>query len=183
MDCVPFLMRDATLQRTTDVAKVFPDRRTDEASSFNWTDLQRLNAGRWFLQVQAAFETTHTTGPPGLALVLDSANLTHPVTRPQDDPFWTAPGLSPRETERIANQSVCSLEQLLKLASYHNSTVVFRLQRPPVDHPCHHSWINDTLQAVRRSGIPQNLVGGPGHSRSAGFSPSPSPKLSLFMFR
>lgn len=54
---------------------------------------------------------------------------------------------------------MCSLEQLLKLASYHNSTVVFRLQRPPADHPCHHSWINDTLQAVQRSGIPQSLVG------------------------
>lgn len=125
VDGVPFLMRDRTLQRTTDVAKVFPDRQVDEASSFNWTDLQQLNAGRWFLK---------------------------------DDPFWTAPGLSPREKQLIANQSVCSLEQLLKLASYHNSTVVFRLQRPPADHPCHHSWINDTLQAVQRSGIPQSLV-------------------------
>lgn len=82
-----------------------------------------------------------------------------PPPRPQDDPFWTAPGLSPREAELIAYQSVCSLEQLLTLASYHNSTVVFRLQRPPADHPCHHSWINDTLQAVLRSGIPQRLVG------------------------
>lgn len=66
MDGVPFLMRDRTLQRTTDVAKVFPDRQADEASSFNWTDLQQLNAGRWFLKVpplhseqelQAAFRT------------------------------------------------------------------------------------------------------------------------------
>lgn len=45
-------MRDRTLQRTTDVAKVFPDRQVDEASSFNWTDLQQLNAGRWFLKVR-----------------------------------------------------------------------------------------------------------------------------------
>lgn len=52
MDGVPFLMRDRTLQRTTDVAKVFPDRQVDEASSFNWTDLQQLNAGRWFLKVR-----------------------------------------------------------------------------------------------------------------------------------
>lgn len=52
VDGVPFLMRDRTLQRTTDVAKVFPDRQVDEASSFNWTDLQQLNAGRWFLKVR-----------------------------------------------------------------------------------------------------------------------------------
>ena len=76
----------------------------------------------------------------------------------QDDPFWTVHSLSPRERDLIANQSVCSLEQLLKLASYHNSTVVFRLRRPPADHPCYYSWINDTLQAVQQSGVPQGLV-------------------------
>lgn len=76
----------------------------------------------------------------------------------QDDPFWTAHALTPHQKNLIANQSVCSLEQLLKLASYHNSTVVIRLRRPPEDHPCYHSWINDTLQAVQRSGLPQSLV-------------------------
>ncbi|KAL3992073.1 uridine kinase [Sarotherodon galilaeus] len=125
MDGVPFLMRDLTLRRTTDVEKVFPDRQMDEASLFNWTDLQQLNAGRWFLK---------------------------------DDPFWTVHTLFQHEKERIANQTVCSLEQLLKLASYHNSTVVFRLRRPPPKHPCYDSWINDTLQAVRQSGVPQSLV-------------------------
>lgn len=125
MDGVPFLMHDRTLQRTTDVVKVFPDRQMDDASHFNWTDLQQLNAGQWFLK---------------------------------DDPFWTVHMLSPHERDLIANQSVCSLEQLLKHASYHNSTVVFRLRRPPRDHPCYHSWINDTLQAVQQSGVPQRLV-------------------------
>ncbi|XP_072248979.1 glycerophosphodiester phosphodiesterase domain-containing protein 5 isoform X1 [Leuresthes tenuis] len=125
VDGVPFLMHDRTLQRTTDVEKVFPDRQMDEASYFNWTDLQQLNAGQWFLK---------------------------------NDPFWTVNSLSPQEKNRIANQSVCSLEQLLKLASYHNITVVFRLRRPPPQHPCYHSWINDTLQAVQQSGVPQSLV-------------------------
>lgn len=55
MDGVPFLMRDFTLRRTTDVEKVFPDRQMDEASLFNWTDLQQLNAGRWFLKVVLGF--------------------------------------------------------------------------------------------------------------------------------
>ncbi|XP_060901849.1 glycerophosphodiester phosphodiesterase domain-containing protein 5 isoform X1 [Labrus mixtus] len=124
-DGVPFLMHDHTLQRTTDVQKVFPDRATIDASYFNWTDLQHLNAGQWFLK---------------------------------GDPFWTVHMLSPHEKDLITNQSVCSLEQLLKLASYHNTTVVFRLRRPPPEHPCHYSWINDTLQAVQQSGIPQSLV-------------------------
>uniref|UniRef100_A0A3P8U5A0 Glycerophosphodiester phosphodiesterase domain containing 5 n=1 Tax=Amphiprion percula TaxID=161767 RepID=A0A3P8U5A0_AMPPE len=125
VDGVPFLMHDLTLRRTTDVGKVFPDRQMDEASRFNWTDLQQLNAGQWFLK---------------------------------DDPFWTVHTLASREIELIANQSVCSLEQLLKLASYHNTTVVFRLRRPSPEHPCYHSWINDTLQAVQQSGVSQSLV-------------------------
>ncbi|XP_061828724.1 glycerophosphodiester phosphodiesterase domain-containing protein 5 isoform X1 [Nerophis lumbriciformis] len=125
VDGVPFLMRDSTLRRTTDVEKMFPDRPMQDASFFNWTDLQQLNAGQWFLK---------------------------------DDPFWTVQTLSPHERNLIANQSVCSLEQLLKLASYHNTSVVFRLRRPPVGHPCYNSWINDTLQATQQSRVPQSLV-------------------------
>ncbi|XP_028320457.1 glycerophosphodiester phosphodiesterase domain-containing protein 5 isoform X2 [Gouania willdenowi] len=124
-DGMPFLMRDVTLRRTTNVAKVFPDRQMDDASYFNWTDLQQLNSGLWFLK---------------------------------DDPFWTVHTLSQREKDLIANQSVCSLEQLLKLASFHNTSVVFRLRRPPPEHPCYHTWINDTLQTVQQSGVPQSLV-------------------------
>ena len=76
----------------------------------------------------------------------------------QEDPFWTVHSLSQRELRQAANQSICSLEQLLRLATPHNTTVVFTLRRPPPKHPCHHSWINDTLEAVRRTGVPQNLV-------------------------
>lgn len=125
LDGVPFLMRDRTLQRTTNVALLFPERNHDDASFFNWTQLRSLNAGSWFLK---------------------------------DDPFWTVSSLSPHERSLIDSQSVCSLEQLLKLASYHNTSVVFRLRKPPPDHPHHHSWINDTLKAVNQSGVPQSLV-------------------------
>uniref|UniRef100_A0A3Q2ZL49 Glycerophosphodiester phosphodiesterase domain containing 5b n=1 Tax=Kryptolebias marmoratus TaxID=37003 RepID=A0A3Q2ZL49_KRYMA len=125
VDGVPFLMHDPDLRRTTDVEKVFSDRQMNKASFFNWTDLQQLNAGQWFLK---------------------------------DDPFWTANTLTTREKNLTANQSVCSLEQLLKLASYHNISVVFRLKKPPPQHPCYHSWINDTLEAVLQSGVPQSLV-------------------------
>ncbi|XP_031166796.1 glycerophosphodiester phosphodiesterase domain-containing protein 5 isoform X1 [Sander lucioperca] len=50
VDGVPFLMRDRTLRRTTDVSKVFPARQHDDASFFNWTEIRSLNAGQWFLE-------------------------------------------------------------------------------------------------------------------------------------
>ncbi|XP_042355750.1 glycerophosphodiester phosphodiesterase domain-containing protein 5 [Plectropomus leopardus] len=50
VDAVPFLMRDQTLRRTTDVSKVFPARQYDDASFFNWTEIRSLNAGQWFLE-------------------------------------------------------------------------------------------------------------------------------------
>uniref|UniRef100_A0A8C6T421 Glycerophosphodiester phosphodiesterase domain containing 5b n=1 Tax=Neogobius melanostomus TaxID=47308 RepID=A0A8C6T421_9GOBI len=124
-DGVPFLMHDNGLRRTTDVQKVFPERQWDDASLFNWTDLQQLNTGHWFLK---------------------------------DNPFGTVQTLSFREKQLIGNQSVCSLEQLLKLASFNKCTVVFKLRRPPPEHPRHYSWINDTLQTVLKSGILQSLV-------------------------
>nr|XP_020477738.1 glycerophosphodiester phosphodiesterase domain-containing protein 5-like isoform X2 [Monopterus albus] len=49
-DGVPFLMRDHTLRRTTDVSKVFPARQFDDSSFFNWTEIRSLNAGQWFLE-------------------------------------------------------------------------------------------------------------------------------------
>ncbi|XP_044078692.1 glycerophosphodiester phosphodiesterase domain-containing protein 5 isoform X2 [Siniperca chuatsi] len=50
VDGVPFLMRDRTVRRTTDVSKVFPARQYDDASFFNWTEIRSLNAGQWFLE-------------------------------------------------------------------------------------------------------------------------------------
>uniref|UniRef100_A0A3P8WBK9 Glycerophosphodiester phosphodiesterase domain-containing protein 5-like n=1 Tax=Cynoglossus semilaevis TaxID=244447 RepID=A0A3P8WBK9_CYNSE len=48
-DGVPFLMHDRTLRRTTDVREVFPNRTKTSAAMFTWAELQRLNAGGWFL--------------------------------------------------------------------------------------------------------------------------------------
>jgi glycerophosphoinositol inositolphosphodiesterase len=49
-DGVPFLMHDETLQRTTNISEVFPDRVDDDASSFTIEELRALNAGLWFIQ-------------------------------------------------------------------------------------------------------------------------------------
>uniref|UniRef100_A0A672G550 Glycerophosphodiester phosphodiesterase domain-containing protein 5-like n=1 Tax=Salarias fasciatus TaxID=181472 RepID=A0A672G550_SALFA len=50
VDGVPFLMRDRTLRRTTNVSRAFPGRQHEDASFFNWTEIRSLNAGQWFLQ-------------------------------------------------------------------------------------------------------------------------------------
>lgn len=51
LDGVPFLMHDTTLRRTTNVEQVFPELARRPAAMLNWTVLQRLNAGQWFLKV------------------------------------------------------------------------------------------------------------------------------------
>jgi glycerophosphoinositol inositolphosphodiesterase len=50
-DGVPFLMHDSNLLRTTDVSTIFPGREHEDASSFTWAELHRLNAGKWFAEM------------------------------------------------------------------------------------------------------------------------------------
>lgn len=50
LDGVPYLMHDSTLQRTTNIAEVFPDRAGEHSSSFTMEELRMLNAGLWFIQ-------------------------------------------------------------------------------------------------------------------------------------
>lgn len=45
-------MHDTTLRRTTNVEEAFPELARRPASMLNWTVLQRLNAGQWFLKVR-----------------------------------------------------------------------------------------------------------------------------------
>ncbi|XP_064206930.1 glycerophosphodiester phosphodiesterase domain-containing protein 5-like [Anguilla rostrata] len=61
-DGVPFLMHDRTLRRTTNVQEVFPDRTDALAAMFNWTELERLNAGAWFLS-RDPFGTASSLAP------------------------------------------------------------------------------------------------------------------------
>ncbi|KAJ0004224.1 hypothetical protein NQD34_010438 [Periophthalmus magnuspinnatus] len=61
VDGVPFLMRDRTLRRTTDVRKVFPSRQYEDASFFNWTEIRTLNAGQWFLESDPFWTTASLT--------------------------------------------------------------------------------------------------------------------------
>jgi glycerophosphoryl diester phosphodiesterase len=47
-DGVLIALHDDTLDRTTDVAAVFPERRGRGADAFTWQELQRLDAGSWW---------------------------------------------------------------------------------------------------------------------------------------
>ncbi|XP_035884696.1 glycerophosphodiester phosphodiesterase domain-containing protein 5 isoform X3 [Phyllostomus discolor] len=62
LDGVPFLMHDTTLRRTTNVEERFPELARRPASMLNWTVLQRLNAGRWFLKTDP-FWTASSLSP------------------------------------------------------------------------------------------------------------------------
>uniref|UniRef100_A0A4X1UMR9 Glycerophosphodiester phosphodiesterase domain containing 5 n=2 Tax=Sus scrofa TaxID=9823 RepID=A0A4X1UMR9_PIG len=62
LDGVPFLMHDATLRRTTNVEELFPELARRPASMLNWTILQRLNAGQWFLKTDP-FWTASSLSP------------------------------------------------------------------------------------------------------------------------
>ncbi|XP_077867817.1 glycerophosphoinositol inositolphosphodiesterase GDPD2-like [Saccoglossus kowalevskii] len=48
-DGVPFLLHDKSLERTTNVEEVFPDRASDDPSTFNISDLKKLDAGSWYV--------------------------------------------------------------------------------------------------------------------------------------
>uniref|UniRef100_A0A8K9VBE5 Glycerophosphodiester phosphodiesterase domain containing 4a n=1 Tax=Oncorhynchus mykiss TaxID=8022 RepID=A0A8K9VBE5_ONCMY len=85
-DGVPFVMHDLTLQRTTNVEEVFPNRTHTPAALFTWSDVQQLNAGAWFLSWDP-FGTVFSLSPeqrelaanqmvPSLEEVLDVANRT-----------------------------------------------------------------------------------------------------------
>uniref|UniRef100_A0A8C3XC40 Glycerophosphodiester phosphodiesterase domain containing 2 n=1 Tax=Cyanoderma ruficeps TaxID=181631 RepID=A0A8C3XC40_9PASS len=61
-DGVPFLMHDEDLTRTTNVQAVFPERAALNSTAFNWTDLQQLDAGSWFLE-RRPFPTVQSLSP------------------------------------------------------------------------------------------------------------------------
>ncbi|XP_006192474.2 glycerophosphoinositol inositolphosphodiesterase GDPD2 [Camelus dromedarius] len=124
-DGIPFLMHDERLRRTTDVASVFPDRVTTHSSDFSWAELERLNAGTWFLERQ---------------------------------PFWEAKPLSGPDRKEAENQRVPALEEILKEAAEHNLSIMFDLRRPPQNHRFYEDFVNQTVEAVLSSGVPQAMV-------------------------
>jgi glycerophosphoryl diester phosphodiesterase len=60
-------MHDATLDRTTDVASLYPQRSGENASQFTMAELKSLNAGGWFLARHPA-----SSLPAGLVSAIDA---------------------------------------------------------------------------------------------------------------
>ena len=48
-DGVPFIVHDDTLERTSNVKQVFPDRKPFSNHLFTWDEVQRLDFGLWFV--------------------------------------------------------------------------------------------------------------------------------------
>ena len=61
-----FALHDNNLQRTTDVATKFPERKDAPASEFTWKELQTLDAGSWF---NAAYPDRARPGFVGLKIL------------------------------------------------------------------------------------------------------------------
>ena len=65
-DGVLFALHDNNLQRTTDVATKFPERKDSPANEFTWKELQTLDAGSWF---NAAYPDRARPGFVGLKIL------------------------------------------------------------------------------------------------------------------
>ena len=59
LDGVPFLMHDDTLLRTTDVSTLYPSRKNHRAESFLWAEIQKLSAGKWFLDTNPTLSSQY----------------------------------------------------------------------------------------------------------------------------
>ncbi|KAG9328631.1 hypothetical protein JZ751_012690 [Albula glossodonta] len=74
-DGVPFLMHDKTLRRTTNVQEVFPNRTDAPAAMFFWSEIEKLNAGSWFLS-RDPFGTASSLTPEDRALAHNQSVFT-----------------------------------------------------------------------------------------------------------
>ncbi|XP_015988118.2 glycerophosphoinositol inositolphosphodiesterase GDPD2 isoform X2 [Rousettus aegyptiacus] len=73
-------------------------------------------------------------------------------------PFWGAETLSAHDQKEAGNQSVPTLAELLKEAADLNLSVMFDLRRPPRNHTYHDTFVNQTLEAVLSSRVPQAMI-------------------------
>ena len=48
-DGVLMLFHDKTFRRTTNVARVYPERESNALHTFSWEEIQQLDAGSWFI--------------------------------------------------------------------------------------------------------------------------------------
>lgn len=72
----------------------------------------------------------------------------------QNDPYSTVSLLSEEEKETARKQTISSLQDLLKFAKQHNTSVIFDLKNKETEEIDTH----DTVEKILEFGIPQSLV-------------------------
>lgn len=102
IDGVPVIMHDATVARTTNVAKVLPDRADALVTSLTYAELRQLDAGAWYGDAYAGeriptLREALDHAYPALGMVIE---LKHPALSPglaravadefASDPRWDA---------------------------------------------------------------------------------------------
>ncbi|KAM5197629.1 glycerophosphoinositol inositolphosphodiesterase GDPD2 isoform 3-T4 [Hipposideros larvatus] len=73
-------------------------------------------------------------------------------------PFWGAQPLSGHDRKEAETQTVPMLEELLKEAALLNLSIMFDLRRPPRNHTYYDTFVNQTLETVLSSRVPQAMV-------------------------
>nr|XP_003468640.1 glycerophosphodiester phosphodiesterase domain-containing protein 4 [Cavia porcellus] len=142
IDQVPFLMHDYDLRRTTNIREVMPKAAYHHPSSFPWSNLSKLNAGKWFLRP----EVRHI---PWF-----------------HKPYLYMKPISEADKKRAGNQSIPQLTDLLELAKKERKTVIFDLFGPPRHHPLRHTYVHRVVSVILASKIEQHLIFWlPGHDR------------------
>jgi len=126
-DGIPFLMHDDTLKRTTNVAEIFPGRENEAAANFTITELEQLNAGKWFVE-----QDPYRAIAKGL------------VSQAQVE-FY-----------RI-NASIPTLEEVLNFTKDHNLLLDVDFKTPPADHPYHVEYFNICLSLLNASGLDKKI--------------------------
>ncbi|MHA1310659.1 MAG: glycerophosphodiester phosphodiesterase family protein [Candidatus Helarchaeota archaeon] len=123
-----FLMHDDTLKRTTNVDKIFPNRVNDDASSFNFSDLMKLNAGSWFVE-----RDPYGSIKKGL---INQTMINY----------------------YLKNVSIPTLEEVLNFCRDNNMILDVDFKYPAQTHPYYSQLFNLTLYTINKSGINQSLV-------------------------
>ncbi|XP_036127212.1 glycerophosphoinositol inositolphosphodiesterase GDPD2 [Molossus molossus] len=76
----------------------------------------------------------------------------------QRPPFWEAKQLSGHDRKEAESQTIPTLEELLKEAAVLNLSIMFDLRRPPRNHTYYDTFVNQTLETVLNSRVPQAMV-------------------------
>lgn len=101
-DGVLFALHDNNLQRTTDVASKFPERKDSPANAFTMAELKTLDAGSWFNQ---AHPDRARASYVGLKILTSTKSSTSPRATRSTSPACTSRPRSPSNSPASSTTS------------------------------------------------------------------------------